>query len=272
MPILLRLIALFGYLLLHPGNLFAGSLLEYAVSHDGHSSLQTATINHGEIVIRAAGGDPSLDLVFEQTSKRLTLVDHRRQRYTPVTEDAIARLAGQVEDVTPLLRGLGQQLRGLDARQRAKWEKMLGGFPLDAFAVAQNTLQGITLDAAGTGKEIAGVPCKPLQLKGERFHPMALCIANPETLGLSGDDTAAVQSLVAMAHAVATRAHGLASRLGLALSNPHLDALTGIPVEIRELKGTHPLSMTLKRKQPTAPEAAPYHIPENYLADRLRLW
>ena len=272
MPTLLRLIVLFGYLLIHPGSLFAGSILEYAVSHGGHSGLQTVTISNGEIVIKAAGGDSSLDIVFEQTGKRLTLVDHRRQRYTPVTEEAIAKLAGQVEDVTPLLRGLGEQLRGLDARQRAKWEKMLGGFPLDAFAVAQHTLQGITLEAAGTGKEIAGVPCKSLQLKGERFHPMALCIADPGMLGLSAHDTAAVQSLVAVAHAVAVRAHGLASRLGLALSNQHLDTLAGVPVEIRELKGTHPLSMTLKRKQPTTVEVAPYHIPENYPADRLRLW
>jgi hypothetical protein len=250
----------------------AASTLEYNVTRGGQQSVQTVNIQDGVVWIKAAAGDANTDALFEQTSSQLVLIDHRRARYTPVNEDSVNRLSAQIEDMTPLVRGLGDQIRHLDPHQRARWEKMLEGFPLEAFETARKEAGKTQLTADGKPKTIAGVRCEPAVLSAGKFTELSFCLAQPEALGLSAGDIETLRALALFVQRLAHQAHSLAAPFGLAIKRGELDKLSGIPVQLKELKARQPLSMTLARSGDTKNALQPLRIPENYQQERLRLW
>lgn len=254
------------------GTSQAGSTLEYTVTRDAQKSVQTVHIQDGVVWIKAAGGDANTDALFEQASTQLVLIDHRRARYTPVNEDSVKRLSGQIEDLTPLLHGLGDRIRRLAPHQRARWEMMLEGFPLEAFDMARKEAGKARISAAGKPKTIAGVRCKPATLSAGKFTELSFCLAQPEALGIAADDAETLRALTVFVQRLAHQAHSLATPFGLAIPRGELDRLAGIPVQLKELKGRQPLSMTLARGGTSKTELQPLRIPENYQPERLRLW
>ena len=270
MPSISRLIA--GLLIFGLTPAHADAVLEYTVDQGQRTALQTVNIRDGSVWVKGAGGDGHMDVLYERSSERLTLIDHRKQRYTPVSEDSVKRLAGQIEDATPLLRGLGDQIRKLNPKQRAKWEKLLGDVPLDAFGTVQREWKDAKLQPAGR-KQIAGIPCEAMHLSGNKAAgDIELCLAQPAMLGLPEQDAETLRALTGFVHNLAQKAHGLASPFGLALAGSDIDKLVGIPVQIRERQGKHPLSMTLNRAGAAKEATDSFKIPENYRPDTLKLW
>ena len=264
---------LIGGLLIFGSTLaYADAVLEYTVDQGHRTAVQTVNIRDGSVWIKGAGGDDRMDALYERSSERLTLIDHRKQRYTPISEDSVKRLTGQIEDATPLLRGLGDQIRKLNPKQRAKWEKLLGGVPLDAFEAAQHELKDAKLQPVGQ-KHIAGIPCEAMQFSGNKAAgDIEFCLAQPAMLGLPEQDAETLQALTGFVRILAQKAHGLASPFGLALAGSDIDKLAGIPIQIRERQGKHPLSMTLSRAGAAKGATDGFKIPENYRPDTLKLW
>lgn len=249
----------------------ANATLEYQVLNGQKSTLQTVHVQNGTIFIKAAGGDETTDVLFERSGNRLTLINHRKQRQTPITEDSIKRLAGQMEDVAPLVRGLGAQLNKLDPKQKAKWEKMLGGVPLGGIGQAEQAIKDATLKQMGK-TTIAGVACEQMRMTGTPSGDAEFCLAQPEALGLSVEDAETLLALTRFVHGVTSKAHGLASQFGLALAAVDIDRMNGIPLQVRELRGKHPLSLIYQRCDANAPPVADMTIPAHYQTDKLRLW
>ena len=269
MPSTSRLIA--GLLIFGSTPAYADAVLEYTVDQGHRTTVQTVNIRDGSVWIKGAGGDSRMDALYERSGERLTLIDHRKQRYTPISEDSVKRLTGQIEDATPLLRGLGDQIRKLNPKQRAKWEKLLGNVPLDAFEAAQHEWKDAKLQRAGQ-KHIAGIPCEAMQFRGSKAGDIEFCIAQPAMLGLPEQDAQTLEALTGFVHKLAQKAHGLASPFGLALAASDIDKLAGIPIQIRERQGKHPLSMTLSRAGTAKATTDGFKIPENYRPDTLKLW
>lgn len=263
--------ALFLTLCLLPGpSSQAAATLSYQFVQGERKANQTVHVQDGMAWVKAVGGDKNLDVLWAK--EYLVLIDHRGQRYTPVNEESVKKLTGQVETMTPLLRGLGGQIRQLSPAQRAKWEKLLDGVPLDAFDQAEKELSSARLESTGQKKTIAGIQCALTRIRIERGDKLELCLAELDALGLSAEDAKTLRDLTTFTQRIARQAHGLASRFGVALAGMDIDQLEGIPIQIHEQRGQHPLTMTLEHADTDIAPQQALSIPENYRADRLKLW
>lgn len=249
----------------------AASVLSYSVMQGGHKVVQTVNIQDGQVWITHAGGDNKTDVLFDRTTSQWVLIDHRRQRHTPVNEETVRKLGSQIETMTPLVKGLGDQIRRLNPQQRSKWEKMLNGFPLDTFEQVRQELKTTQLKITGKSRTIGGVGCEVMQLK-TGYGDMELCLAQPQALGLTAEDADTLQALTDLSQQLVLRAHGLASPFGLAIARTDLAKLAGIPILIRVTHQRNPLSMTLDHAETIKTPLQPLQIPENYRADTPRLW
>jgi hypothetical protein len=259
-------LAMFG---LAPAH--ADSLIEYQVETGKRNVIQPVIIKNGTLLVKSAGGDKNLDVLYERNSERLVLIDHKKQYFTPITDEKIGQIARQAEDVQPLLRGIGEQLRKLSPKQKAKWEDMLGGISLDRFDAAKREAESTKLQKTGTGRTVGGVSCEEMNVIKHGAATAEFCLADPTALKLPADDAATIRSLIAFTQRLARKAQGL-TQFGIELPGGDLSNLAGIPVQMREFGGKHPVAMTLSRVSDETVASDALKVPEGYRAQSLKLW
>lgn len=250
----------------------ADSVIEFQIDRDKQHAPQPVLIKNGHLLVKAAGGDKNLDILYERGAERLLLIDHRKQRFTSVTDDNVGRIARQAEELQPVLRGIGEQLRNLSPKQREKWGALLGGIDLDAFDATRRAAAETTLSKTGAGKHIAGIRCQPMQVLKGKATTAEFCLADPAALKLPEDDAATLRALVGFTQRLAHQAQGLTTQLGIGLPVEGLASLAGVPIALRDLSGKHPVAMTLSRVGNEAVSAEALKVPEGYRAQELALW
>ncbi|SMF96542.1 hypothetical protein SAMN02949497_3942 [Methylomagnum ishizawai] len=249
----------------------ADTVIEYRVEQGKHSVLQPVIIKAGTVLVKGAGGDGNLDVLYEREAERLVLIDHKKQRYTPITDERVGRIAQQAEDLQPVLRGIGEQLRKLSPKQREKWEQMLGGVSLDQFDATRKAAASTRLLKTGVGKQFAGVNCQEMNVVKGGAKALEFCLADPAALKLGREDAETLRALIGFTQKLAEKAQGLTSQLGMDLPMGGLAGLAGVPIELRDLDGKHPLAMRLNRVDGETVAAAP-KVPEGYREKSLELW
>lgn len=250
----------------------AGSILSYNVTENGHKAIQSLNVQDGLVWITGLGGNTRLDVLVDAARGQLALIDHQHQRYTPINEDRLRKLARQIEDLAPLVNGLGNQIRRLNPEQQGKWENMLGGFPLDAFDTARKELGKTSLQAAGAARTVASIRCEPQHLTAGTQTRLELCMTQPESLHLSAPDTETLKSAIQLFRRQAESIHALATGFGLGLSATAVSDLIGIPLQVKELKGKRPLTISLDHTEQVKAPLKPPEIPAGYQMEKLKLW
>ena len=253
----------------------ADSVLEFLVkeTRDPAGKTQPVLVKDGQIMVKGAGGDENLDFLYSRAQERLVIIDHHKRTFMPVDEQQVNRIAQQTEDVQPLLKGLGEQIGKLSPKQRDKWEQMLGGnISLDKIAKAAEPQKPSSLVKTGMGKNVAGIACQQMNLI-QGTAPMAeVCLADPASMNMSGDDYATIRSLFSFSERLATKTQGLAGQFGVKIPNIAIREVAGIPIELRDLSGENLGSMTLSRILSTAVSPERMQIPNGYRVEQLTLW
>jgi hypothetical protein len=253
----------------------ADSTLEFLVKETRAPSAKTqpVLIKDGKIMVKGAGGDAHLDVLYDRDRDELVIIDHHKHTFMAVDERQVNRIAQQTEDVQPLLKGLGEQIRKLSPKQREKWGQMLGGnISLDKLAKAAEPLEPASLVKTGTGKNVAGVACQAMNVI-QGSAPMAeICLADPAKMNISSDDYATIRALFGFSEKLAAKTQGLAGQFGIKIPNIALHDVAGIPVEMRDLSEEHLGSMTLSRIETSAVSPDLMQIPSGYKAEQLALW
>jgi hypothetical protein len=261
-----------GCLIVGSASAHAESVIDFRVENGHRRSEQSIMIKNGMLLVKAAGGDEHLDILYERDHQRLVLIDHKKRNFTPLTSEKIDRMARQVEEVQPLIRGVSEQLHRLPSKQRAKWESMLGGISLDQFESAKREAESMTLKKTGSVRKVAGIACEPLSVVKGDTTTADFCIADPTALALPEDDSATLRSLIQFTQHLAERAQGLTAQFGFPLPANGMAALTGIPVEMRDLSGTHPSVITLSGISTSKISADLLAVPAGYQPKDLALW
>lgn len=250
----------------------ADSTIEFNVEEGQKTAVQPIVIKDGQIMVKGAGGDRNLDIFYQRADERLVLIDHKKRRFTPITEQQIDRMARQAQDIQPLLQGFGDQLRKLPPKQRAKWEEMLGGISIDHIGSADNPVNDSRLVKTGRAKQVAGINCEQLEVLKGSAKLAEVCLANPSSMQLSADDYATIRSLLAFTQRIAAKAQSFASQFGIAVPPIQLSDLAGVPVEMVDLSGKRPTVMALNRiTDSISPDARP-QVPSGYQPQELTLW
>jgi hypothetical protein len=250
----------------------ADSTIEFHVEEGQKTAVQPVVVKDGQIMVKGAGGDHNLDIFYQRADERLVLIDHKKRRFTPITEEQIDRMARQAQDIQPLLQGFGDQLRKLSPKQRAKWEEMLGGISIDQLGSAENPMNDSRLVRTGQTKQVAGINCEQLEVLKGSAKLAEVCLANPSSMQLSADDYATIRSLLAFTQRIAAKAQSFASQFGIAVPPIQLSDLAGVPVEMVDLSGKRPTVMALNRiTDSISPDARP-QVPSGYQPQELTLW
>jgi len=258
---------LFG---LSPSN--ADSTIEFHVEEGQKKAVQPVVVKDGQIMVKGAGGDHNLDIFYQRADERLFLIDHKKQRFTPITEEKIDQIARQTQDLQPVLQGLGDQLKKLSPKQRAKWEEMLGGISIDQLGSGENPASGSRLVKTGRDKQVAGINCEQLDVLKGSAKLAEVCLANPSSMQLSADDYATIRSLLAFTQRIATKAQGFASQFGISLPPIKLSDLAGVPVEMVDFSGKRPTIMALNRITDSVSPDDRLQVPPGYQSQELTLW
>jgi hypothetical protein len=267
---LFKLVLVAYFFWLSPSN--ADSTIEFYVEEGQKKAVQPVIVKDGQIMVKAAGGDRNLDIFYQRANEQLVLIDHKKQRFTPITEEKIDRIARQTQDLQPLLQGFGDQLKKLSPKQRAKWEEMLGGISIDQLGSRDNPANNSRLVKTGHGKQVAGINCEMLDVLQGSAKLAEVCLANPSSMQLSADDYATIHSLLAFTHRIATKAQGFASQFGISLPPIQLSDLAGVPVEMVDFSGKHPTVMALNRITGSVSPDDRLQVPTGYQPQELTLW
>lgn len=272
MPVFKLLKSSLGCILFASSVVHAESVVDFRVENGKAISEQPVFIKQGAVLVKSAGGDGNLDILYEQPKQQLVLIDHKRHEFTVVTDEKVVRIARQAEDVRPLLQGIGEQLRKLSPKQRAKWEDMLGGISLDKFDAAKRAAQSTQLLKTGVSKTIAGISCEEMNVVRKGAPAVEFCLADPAALRLPADDAATLRSLIGFTQHLAARAESLSSQFGIELPLGSITNLVGVPVEMKDFGGKHPVALTLSGVSDQGFPSDSLQVPAGYRAKELSLW
>ena len=250
----------------------SASTLTYSLTENGQNSVQMVNIQDGKIWLSGVGGNSQLDIVFEKATDEILWVDHGRHRIMPINAKTVKKLTDQLQDLQPLLGGLNEQISQLDPRQKARWGKLLGDFPLDAFDIAKRELANTRITRSGKSKKISGIACTPRSIRSGKTTALELCLSEPGRLGLPQEDAETLAALDAFLGSLQAQLAKLVTRFGMNLKEGQLDQPWGIPIAIRDVKGKQPLTVTLDHIEKITPGLKSPVIPADYKPERIKFW
>lgn len=234
--------------------------------------VQEILVKEGRVMIPSLDAKDRRDFLFDRARQEAVLIDHGRQTFVRVNDQAIDRLNRQSEPLKPVLAGLGAQLGKLTPEQRAKWENMLGGVDLDKIAnAAKNDLPTRLARKAGARK-IGSFTCESVSVLRGKQKVAELCISRADAVGLSADDYATIRSLFEFAEHLANKTRGFSSLMGISIPVVSVQEIPGIPVEIRDLSGARHETYLLADIAPSAGDSVAMDIPQGYRSEQLKLW
>jgi len=253
----------------------ADSTLEYVVAQTPGQppKAQPVLVKDGRVMVKGAGGDSRLDLLYSRAGESLFVIDHRKHSVMTLDRQELSRIGRQIEQFQPLLQGVGEQLGRLSPEQRARWEQMLGGsISLEQVAEAAKPAQSARIVKAGAPRSVAGVSCEPMSLVQGNAKTAEFCLADPGRLNLPGDDYATLRALLHFSEQLAVSTQGLAGHFGISLPNVQIHDLAGVPVEVKDLSGHVTTTVTLNRIVSSALDDELLQVPAGYRPEPLAPW
>jgi hypothetical protein len=257
-----------------PSIAHADSVLEYLVKEGrvSETATQSIAIKNDQIMVKAAGGDKNLDLLYRHAPDSVVIVDHGKQTLMTVDEQQVDRINQQAQDVQHLLQGLGKQIAKLSPHQRQKLQELLwDDVSLDTIAKAAEPAAPTRLVPTGV-KKVAGIHCRTMRVMQGETPIAEVCLADAAAMKISDKDAATIRALFGFYERLATKSQGLARQLGLTLPNIAAREVTGIPIEFLDLSRKDNGTMTLHRINTSTVSPELMRIPSGYKAVPLKLW
>jgi hypothetical protein len=197
-------------------------------------------------MVKAAGGDKNLDLLYRHALEDVIIVDHSKATVMNVDEQQIERINRQMQNVQPLLQGLGEEIGKLSPEQRHQCQELFGDtVSLDKIAKAAEPHVPTRLVPDGV-KNVAGISCRKMRVMQGATFVAEICLADAAALKVSDNDAATIRALFVFYERIAPKTQALARQQGIALPDITASEMTGIPVEFRDLSCKNSATMTLR--------------------------
>ena len=252
----------------------ADVVLEYVVKgiNVPAATTQTIAVKNDQIMLKAAGGNKNLDLLYRHVGENVVIIDHRKGTLMTVDEQQVDRINQQTQNVQIMLQALGGQIANLSPEQRQQLQELLGdSVSLDTIAKAAEPPAPTRLVPAGV-REVAGIRCRVMRVMQGATPVAEVCLADAATMKVSDNDAATIRALFGFYERLAPKSQGLTRQLGLFLPNIAAREMTGIPIEFRDLSGKDSVTMTLRRVNTSIVSPELMRIPSGYKAVPLSLF
>jgi hypothetical protein len=87
---------------------------------------QAAYIDNGKVLIKAAGGDSNMDLLYDQATQTMTIVNHGEKSTLDLDAERVSALAGQASGMIDMVRQqVLAQMENMSEDQRKQMEKVI---------------------------------------------------------------------------------------------------------------------------------------------------
>ncbi len=223
----------------------AATTLKFTVTHGdpNKSTTQAAYIKDGKVLIKSAGGDPRYDLLFIRKSASMRVIDHGDRTVLTFDKQQITDLAARAQGMmTTVQQQIETNLAQLPPGQAERMRNMLGGMGIPVTAPAPVPEKKIV--PAGT-KTVNAIRCRQIEVLRDRRKVAEFCVADAPDLNLPTDDYATVLALQAFGKTLAEKTEYMSRHVGGVMPNIGFEDVDGIPVEMRDLTGPVPSSMTV---------------------------
>ena len=244
----------------------ADVVLEYTVKgiNIPAGTSQNIAIKNDQIMVKSVGGDKNFDLLYRHAVENVLIVDHSKSTVMIVDEQQVDRLNQKMQNVQPLLQGIGEEIGKLSPEQRQQLQDLFGdNVSLDTLAKAAEPQAPTRLVPAGM-KEVGKIHCRVMRVMQGATPVAEVCLADAATMKVSDNDAATIRALFGFYERLAPKGQALARQQGITLPNITAREMSGIPVEFRDLSGQGSVTMTLRRvnTSPVSPELM--RVPNGY--------
>lgn len=252
----------------------ADTTLDYTVQepHAATPRSQSVLIKNGQVMIKGAGGEARLDVLYGRDQQKVWVIDHHERTVMTLDEKRLDRLARQAKDVQPLIQGLGAQLGKLSPDQRHKWEQMLGG-KVDLERLAESAASVPTqlrVLSTGESRKVAGISCQSMNVVEDKATRAEFCLAQASQLNIPSEDYATLRALLGFSERLVAKARALAGQLGVKIPAIAIGQLEGVPIEMQDLSRDRLGTLTLSRVMTSAVPEEWMQSPAGYRSKELK--
>jgi hypothetical protein len=220
--------------------------IEYSIEERGNTIQQTANVKENKVQIKAAGGDPGRDMLFDAERQILFVVDHRNRTYTQIDNRTIDEVAALMDSVSTVV-----------GSQQGVLADLLGTLGMDA-----ETEPRAKLFDAGRELQIGDYSCHLFQSHLNSTLQSEICIADNSSLKLSPADFTTLRVFFQFGNRILLRAGKLLTVFGLIVPEMNLEGSTGLPIGLHSAKDQ--LKVRVIRILAGASTNANYQLPPGY--------
>ena len=203
----------------------------------GSEVAQFAYIDDGKALIKAAGGDANLDLLFERSSETMTIIDHNEKTTLDIDAQKVAALANQAQGMMDIVRQqLMQQMENMSDEQRQKVQEMIEGLGGAQLMEAPTPSKPKSVKEIGQHM-INGYSCQRMEVWEGDDKISEVCTANREELGIPAEDYEVIQAMQAMSQKLKEQTEKISAQMGQNLPQFGDTETPGVPVQMQDQAG-----------------------------------
>lgn len=204
--------------------------LDFVLEQQGSRIDQAILVANDEALIKGAGGDPTIDLLFQSSPRRLLVIDHRGKSYMRIDEKVIAEVAVLADTVSQAV-----------ASQKGVLSDLFSTFGFDDGAESSSANSQALTDSGRT-LQIGGFDCRLYQALEKKRLMAEVCFAAADKLKMPPVARETIKNYADFANRLVTQAGKLLELLGLQLPRVGMANLPGVPI------GMHAPDQQLKAK------------------------
>ena len=241
--------------------------IDFTLKQQGQAdTVQVSYFDAGKALIKAAGGDPNIDLLFQQSTETMTIINHQDGSTLDINAEKVSALASQASGVMDLVRQqLTEQMKNMSAEQREQMQKMIegmGGGQL--IQPPPPPPQKKSLQATGVQK-INGFTCNQTEVYEGGQKVAEVCTAPADVLGIPAADFAVIEAMRAMSDKLRDETAKISGQMGQSLPQFGEAEIAGVPVQMKDKSGN---SMTITQIKPGIGDVT-LNKPAGYVAKQM---
>ena len=225
-----------------------GRLIEYIIDDNGNLLPQAAKILDGKVVVRQAGGDPNLDLLFDSAAMTLFIIDHKNKSYYKIDQGVINKAASMIESLSAVAES-----------QEGVLSDLLGTLGLSE----EDEQVNIEVVKTDTVLSTANINCQLFQQLNNGKLQSELCIAPEAGLEVLGEHYQTMAQFYEFGDLLMSKAGNSLQNIGFGV--PKLSRLGEGGLPIMAYVAEDKLKVSIVKIQADNPVKTLFTLPQGYL-------